>query len=272
MSMRRLANSGTPHETVDSPEPNWFVVMAVGVRKMTLQQLDDAFQIGIINARTLVSPEGADGWATLGELAELPDETLPSDRVPETAIVPRAPATAGVRRGSYATRASGGDAPGFQRCSETVFESEARGARRVWNNISGLAMALAAKADGVSRQLRDGLGQSTRSGRYALAAASVLFLASLVYAVKDSRRAASGVVAQPVTFDVPAPGPSDNLLRGRAPSAAPAPPPLAAAPPLGVGLTPAELPLETALRKAPHHRARAASVGRLRRAKKTQRR
>jgi hypothetical protein len=62
----------------------WYVMLADGdVHRVTLDQLDDAFQAGHIDHETLVLAEGAKLWTKLGTLAGL-DETPPPPQVPVT--------------------------------------------------------------------------------------------------------------------------------------------------------------------------------------------
>jgi uncharacterized protein DUF4339 len=62
----------------------WYVMLADGdVHRVTLDQLDEAFQAGHIDQETLVLAEGARQWTPLGTLAGL-DETPPPPRVPVT--------------------------------------------------------------------------------------------------------------------------------------------------------------------------------------------
>jgi hypothetical protein len=62
----------------------WYVMLADGdVHRVTLDQLDEAFQAGHIDQETLVLAEGARQWTQLGKLAGL-DETPPPPRVPVT--------------------------------------------------------------------------------------------------------------------------------------------------------------------------------------------
>ena len=62
----------------------WYVMLADGdVHRVTLDQLDEAFQAGHIDQETLVLAEGARQWTPLGTLAGL-DETPPPPRMPVT--------------------------------------------------------------------------------------------------------------------------------------------------------------------------------------------
>jgi hypothetical protein len=62
----------------------WYVMLADGdVHRVTLDQLDEAFQAGHIDQETLVLAAGARQWTQLGKLAGL-DETPPPPRVPVT--------------------------------------------------------------------------------------------------------------------------------------------------------------------------------------------
>jgi hypothetical protein len=62
----------------------WYVMLADGdVHRVTLDQLDDAFQAGHIDQETLVLAEGAKQWTKLGKLAGL-EETPPPPHLPVT--------------------------------------------------------------------------------------------------------------------------------------------------------------------------------------------
>jgi hypothetical protein len=58
--------------TEESDEDLWHVQLASGdVCLMTLEQLDDAFQTGVIHENTYLWQEGATGWVTLRDVAGL---------------------------------------------------------------------------------------------------------------------------------------------------------------------------------------------------------
>ncbi len=62
----------------------WYVMLADGdVHRVTLDQLDEAFQAGHIDQETLVLAEGARHWTQLGKLAGL-EETPEPPRMPVT--------------------------------------------------------------------------------------------------------------------------------------------------------------------------------------------
>jgi hypothetical protein len=62
----------------------WYVMLADGdVHRVSLDQLDEAFQAGHIDQETLVLAAGATQWTALGKLAGL-DETPPPPKVPVT--------------------------------------------------------------------------------------------------------------------------------------------------------------------------------------------
>jgi uncharacterized protein DUF4339 len=62
----------------------WYVMLADGdVHRVTLDQLDEAFQAGHIDQETLVLAEGARQWTQLGKLAGL-EEAPPPPRIPVT--------------------------------------------------------------------------------------------------------------------------------------------------------------------------------------------
>jgi Meckel syndrome type 1 protein len=53
-------------------EDVWFVAVATDdIKQMTVDQLDEAFRLGVISAQTQVWTEGMEAWAPLGEVADL---------------------------------------------------------------------------------------------------------------------------------------------------------------------------------------------------------
>jgi len=53
-------------------EDVWFVAVASDdIKQMTVDQLDEAFRLGVISAQTQVWTEGMEAWAPLGEVADL---------------------------------------------------------------------------------------------------------------------------------------------------------------------------------------------------------
>src|SRR5580658_4560739 len=82
---RRDLSCFRPKEKRLMPDADlWYVMLADGdVHRVTLDQLDEAFQAGHIDQETLVLAEGARQWTPLGTLAGL-DETPPPPRVPVT--------------------------------------------------------------------------------------------------------------------------------------------------------------------------------------------
>ena len=53
----------------------WFVAVASDdIKQMSIEQLDEAFRLGIISAQTAVWTEGMEAWAPLGEVADLGDD------------------------------------------------------------------------------------------------------------------------------------------------------------------------------------------------------
>ncbi len=68
-------------DQTESDEVIWHVQLASGdVELMTLDELDGAFQNGVIHEGTFLWQEGATGWVTLGEVAGL-DEDEPSEEI-----------------------------------------------------------------------------------------------------------------------------------------------------------------------------------------------
>src|SRR6187401_3866474 len=53
-------------------EDVWFVaVSSDDIKQMSVDQLDEAFRLGVITAQTAVWTEGMEAWAPLGEVADL---------------------------------------------------------------------------------------------------------------------------------------------------------------------------------------------------------
>jgi len=76
----------TPNE--EAPQLLWHVQTPDGVtRKVTLDQLNDAFQAGRVDATLRVRAPGAAKWSTLGELASL-KEDAPAEATPAPASAP----------------------------------------------------------------------------------------------------------------------------------------------------------------------------------------
>src|SRR3954468_23103054 len=78
-------------------EDLWHVQLATGeVRPMTLDQLDEAFQDGIVTEETFVYQSETNRWAKLGEVAGLggDDEAVEIEPVPQAHYAPVAQASA----------------------------------------------------------------------------------------------------------------------------------------------------------------------------------
>src|SRR5690606_9059323 len=60
-------------------EEVWFVAVASDdIKQMNVDQLDEAFRLGIITAETAVWTEGMEAWAPLGQVADLDADPQPS--------------------------------------------------------------------------------------------------------------------------------------------------------------------------------------------------
>ena len=75
----------------------WHVQLGGGVRTMTLDELDQAFQSGVIDERTMVLKAGALHWTTLGDIAgldEQPNSIAPmaTDITSSDVVIPPLPA------------------------------------------------------------------------------------------------------------------------------------------------------------------------------------
>jgi hypothetical protein len=75
---------------------NWYVKLADGdVHRVTLDQLDEAFQAGHIDGETMVLASGGSEWNKLGELLGLDDDAVPIEAAPamqdDTGYIPQLP-------------------------------------------------------------------------------------------------------------------------------------------------------------------------------------
>ncbi len=68
-----FANYSAPvDERSNASEDVWFVAVASDdIKQMTIDQLDEAFRLGVISAQTAVWTEGMEAWAPLGDVADL---------------------------------------------------------------------------------------------------------------------------------------------------------------------------------------------------------
>ena len=74
----------------DETEDRYHTQVDAGdVRLFTLDQLDAAFNVGLIHENTYVCLEGGSEWITLGEVAGLGDEEPVSAPFPVAAPVPQ---------------------------------------------------------------------------------------------------------------------------------------------------------------------------------------
>lgn len=72
--------SEAPNAESGGSEEVWFVaVSSDDIKQMTVDQLDEAFRLGIINGETAVWTEGMEAWAPLGQVADLDGEGSGSD-------------------------------------------------------------------------------------------------------------------------------------------------------------------------------------------------
>lgn len=87
-----FANYAASDEASTASEDVWFVAVASDdIKQMTVDQLDEAFRLGVISAETQVWTEGMESWAPLGEVADLDgedasDSSSVSDDEEETSI------------------------------------------------------------------------------------------------------------------------------------------------------------------------------------------
>src|SRR6185369_241336 len=59
----------------DSPS-DWDFILVQGGRVMTVDELDSAYQAGIVDERTMVCWSGSDDWKTLGEMAGIKEAAV----------------------------------------------------------------------------------------------------------------------------------------------------------------------------------------------------
>src|SRR6187549_3532647 len=91
----------------DEPEDRYHTQIEAGdVRLFTLDQLDAAFNAGLIHENTYVCLEGDSQWLTLGEVAGLGDEEPVSAPHPVAAPVPQPRALTASPYGAYAASPS----------------------------------------------------------------------------------------------------------------------------------------------------------------------
>lgn len=82
-------NAASTDPESGTPEEVWFVaVTGDDVKQMTLDEVADAFQAGMITSQTAVWTEGMEAWAPLGEVADLGDEPEAGSQFAEPEPVP----------------------------------------------------------------------------------------------------------------------------------------------------------------------------------------
>src|SRR5688572_6733820 len=76
-------------------EDRWYVDVGGTPTMMTLDELVEAFERGVISAKTLVTEVGGSEWKPLKEVADLgDDEEAPPPSLPAPVIAQRAPVSA----------------------------------------------------------------------------------------------------------------------------------------------------------------------------------
>jgi hypothetical protein len=68
-------------------EGTWFVKTGASIQSLTLDELDEKFQRGELNAKTPVFTSGMTGWDTLGAIADLDDAGDNATAVPSARII-----------------------------------------------------------------------------------------------------------------------------------------------------------------------------------------
>jgi hypothetical protein len=78
-----FANYSAASDGSTGSEDVWFVAVASDdIKQMNVDQLDEAFRLGIITGETAVWTEGMEAWAPLGQVADLDAESETSGSVP----------------------------------------------------------------------------------------------------------------------------------------------------------------------------------------------
>lgn len=81
-----FANYAASSDGATPSEDVWFVAVARDdIKQMNVDQLDEAFRLGIITAETAVWTEGMEAWAPLGEVADLGSEDDEAEQSPHEA-------------------------------------------------------------------------------------------------------------------------------------------------------------------------------------------
>jgi len=70
-------------------EEVWFVAVAADdIKQMTVDQLDEAFRLGVITGATAVWTEGMEAWAPLGQVVDLDGDDAPAHEERASAVAP----------------------------------------------------------------------------------------------------------------------------------------------------------------------------------------
>lgn len=179
----------------------WYVAIASDdIKTMTLDQLDDAFRLGVITAETSVWTEGMEAWAPLREVAGLEDgDDSSSDSLENEETVARgqsAPAHFGATQASsYAPPVNNG----FQSPFGAVVESSSQGA----GSLSPFGLSTAPVALNVDEDMPSmRSARRFRPERWAIGGVAVLGLGIALYSGLFSSSAAS---EQPMSAAAAAP-------------------------------------------------------------------
>jgi hypothetical protein len=179
----------------------WYVAIASDdIKTMTLDQLDDAFRLGVITAETSVWTEGMEAWAPLREVAGLEDgDDSSSDSLENEETVARgqsAPAHFGAAQASsFAPPANNS----FQSPFGAIVESSNQGA----GSLSPFGLSTAPVALNVDEDMPPMRGaRRFRPERWAIGGVAVLGLGIALYSGLFSSSAAS---EQPVSAAAAAP-------------------------------------------------------------------
>jgi hypothetical protein len=86
-----FANYSTAAAGSTGSEDVWFVAVASDdIKQMNVDQLDEAFRLGVITAETAVWTEGMDAWAPLGQVADLEGGDSEAEEAPSSDSAPAA--------------------------------------------------------------------------------------------------------------------------------------------------------------------------------------
>ena len=84
-----FANYTAASDGNGASEEVWFVAVAADdIKQMTVDQLDEAFRLGVITGATAVWTEGMEAWAPLGQVVDLDGDDAPAHDERASAVAP----------------------------------------------------------------------------------------------------------------------------------------------------------------------------------------